>query len=100
MPQVMEHLSPNRRAWRRFVRNRPAFVSGWFLVAFVAVVLVWPLVSPYDPVAMSDLQSGAPNARHWFGTDVHGRDLLTRIFYGARISLLVGAVGALVSLVI
>jgi ABC-type dipeptide/oligopeptide/nickel transport system permease subunit len=75
-------------------------VSGWFLVAFVALVLVWPFVSPYSPIAVSDLQSIAPNSSHWFGTDVHGRDLLTRIFYGARISLLVGAVGAAVSLII
>ena len=42
----------------------------------------------------------APSAEHWFGTDVHGRDLLTRVCYGARISLLVGAVGTGVSLVI
>ena len=96
----MEHLSPNRRAWRRFVRNRPAFASGIFLLAMVALILLWPLMSPYNPIAVSDVQSMAPNPQHWFGTDVHGRDLLTRIFYGARISLLVGAVGAAVSLVI
>lgn len=96
----MEHLSPNRRAWLRFVRNRPAFFSGIFLAGMIAIILLWPLVTRYDPVAVSDLQSAAPDARHWFGTDVHGRDLLTRILYGARISLLVGAVGAAVSLVI
>jgi oligopeptide transport system permease protein len=96
----MDHLSPNRRAWLRFIRNRPAFISGLFLVSMIGLVLVWPLLSPYNPVAVSDLQSSVPTAKHWFGTDVHGRDLLTRIFYGARISLLVGAVGAAVSLVI
>jgi len=96
----MEHLSPNRRAWRRFVRNRSAFISSVFLAAIVLVVLLWPLFASYSPIAVSDLQSNPPTADHWFGTDVHGRDLLTRIFYGARISLLVGAVGAIVSLVI
>ena len=96
----MEHLSPNRRAWRRFVRNRPAFVSAIFLAGMVCLILVWPLVAPYSPIAVSDLQTAPPSKGHWFGTDVHGRDLLTRIFYGARISLLVGAVGAAVSLVI
>jgi peptide/nickel transport system permease protein/oligopeptide transport system permease protein len=75
-------------------------VSSVFLLAAIALILVWPVASPYDPVAVSDLQSVAPTAAHWFGTDVHGRDLLTRVFYGARISLLVGAVGAAVSLVI
>jgi peptide/nickel transport system permease protein/oligopeptide transport system permease protein len=96
----MEHLSPNRRAWRRFVRNRPAFVGALFLAAMILLILIWPLFAPYSPIAVSDLQSIPPTNQHWFGTDVHGRDLLTRIFYGARISLLVGAVGAIVSLVI
>src|SRR3954468_4866156 len=94
------HLSPNRRAWRRFVCNRPAFLGALFLATMILLILVWPLFAPYSPIAVSDLQSIPPTAHHWFGTDVHGRDLLTRIFYGARISLLVGAVGAIVSLVI
>ncbi|HUS35937.1 MAG TPA: ABC transporter permease [Verrucomicrobiae bacterium] len=96
----MEHLSPNRRAWRRFVRNRPAFVSAIFLAAMILLILSWPLLTSYSPTTVSDLQSFPPSAKNWFGTDVHGRDLLSRIFYGARISLLVGAVGAAVSLVI
>jgi oligopeptide transport system permease protein len=94
------HLSPNRRAWRRFVGNQPAFVSAIFLGLMIALILAWPFFTPYSPIAVSDLQSIPPSAQHWFGTDVHGRDLLTRIFYGSRISLLVGAVGAIVSLVI
>jgi oligopeptide transport system permease protein len=100
MRVAMEHLSPNRRAWRRFVRNRPAFVSAIFLGAMVLLILGWPLLTSYSPTTVSDLQTVPPSAKNWFGTDVHGRDLLTRIFYGARISLLVGAVGAAVSLVI
>jgi oligopeptide transport system permease protein len=100
MRAAMEHLSPNRRAWRRFVRNRPAFVSAMFLAAMILLILGWPLLTSYSPTAVSDLQTIPPSAQNWFGTDVHGRDLLTRIFYGARISLLVGAVGAAVSLVI
>jgi peptide/nickel transport system permease protein/oligopeptide transport system permease protein len=94
------HLSPNRRAWRRFVGNQPAFVSGIFLLSMALLIMAWPLFTPYSPITVSDLQSIPPSPQHWFGTDVHGRDLLTRIFYGARISLLVGAVGAIVSLVI
>src|SRR3954465_12613331 len=100
MRPAMEHLSPNRRAWRRFVRNRPAFFGGIFFATMIVLIIAWPLFTPYSPIAVSDLQSIPPSSQHWFGTDVHGRDLLTRIFYGARISLLVGAVGATVSLVI
>ena len=94
------HLSPNQRAWRRFRRNKPAAASAIFLLVLLALVLIWPVVSQYKPDATSDAQFHPPSSEHWFGTDVHGRDLLIRTFYGARISLIVGAVGAFVSLII
>ena len=92
--------SPSRRAWQRFGQNRFAVVSAWFLLAVVALVLIWPLVAAHNPDALSDEQFRPPSLNHWFGTDVHGRDVLSRVLYGARISLLVGIVGAGVSLVI
>jgi peptide/nickel transport system permease protein/oligopeptide transport system permease protein len=92
--------SPARRAWRRYRGNHAGWLSGWFLAGLVLLLLVWPWVATHRPEAMSEAQFQAPSAAHWCGTDVHGRDLLTRIVYGARISLLVGAVGAGVSLVI
>ena len=95
-----EHLSPNQRAWQRFKRNRPAIVGTVFLLIILTLVLIWPLLSHYTPETVSQEQFQAPSAKHWFGTDVHGRDSMTRLFYGARISLLVGLVGASVSLVI
>ncbi len=106
------HLSPNQRAWFRFRRNKPAVISGLFLIILVTVTVLWPVFSSskvakvlpkqltYAQETISNAQFEAPTSNHWFGTDVHGRDLLTRIFYGARISLVVGAVGALVSLII
>lgn len=94
------HLSPNQRAWRRFKRNRPAVVCGLFVAALLVMLLLWPWIAPYPPDAVSEAQFHPPSLNHWFGTDVHGRDLLTRVFFGARISLLVGLVGAGVSLVI
>jgi len=94
------HLSPNQRAWRRFRRNKPAAISAILLLVLLALVLIWPVVSQYKPDATSDAQFHPPSSEHWFGTDVHGRDLLIRTFYGARISLIVGAVGAFVSLII
>ena len=96
----MEHLSPNQRAVRRFLENRPALVSAVVLIAITSLVLVWPFISPYSATALSAALSEPPSAKHWFGTDVHGRDLMARVFYGAQISLLVGIVGAVVSLVI
>jgi oligopeptide transport system permease protein len=104
--------SPNQRAWKRFKRNRPAVVSGLFLAGFIFLILAWPMFGSdwlsaglpegirHRPTALGENQFEPPNARHWLGSDVHGRDMLSRMFYGARISLLVGVVGAGVSLVI
>ncbi|HEX7862906.1 MAG TPA: ABC transporter permease [Verrucomicrobiae bacterium] len=96
----MEHLSPNQRAVRRFVQNRPALISAIVLLAITTLVVVWPLISPHTATALSEAHSEGPSVKHWFGTDVHGRDLMSRVFFGARISLVVGIVGALVSLII
>jgi peptide/nickel transport system permease protein/oligopeptide transport system permease protein len=100
---------PSRRAWLRFKKNRPALASAWFLLVLTAVVLLWPVVlklggahflQTHDPDRLSDAQFSPPGATHWLGTDVHGRDLFSRILFGAQISLLVGVIGAVVSLVI
>src|SRR5439155_2164783 len=111
-PEARLHLSPNHRAWLLFRRNRLATGSEIFLSAVVLLILIWPWfeqpgVARHLPKAMtwpsttlSDAQFQPPGAEHGFGTDVHGRDLLSRVFHGARISLLVGVVGAVVSLVI
>jgi oligopeptide transport system permease protein len=104
-----QKFSPNQRAWRRFKENRPAIWSAWFLAALLVVIVAWPVVLKlagtnfalaHDPDHLSDAQFAPPGAGHWFGTDVHGRDLFSRILFGAQISLLVGVVGTLVSLVI
>lgn len=103
------HLSPGQRAWRRFKKNRAATFSAWFLIFLLAVIVFWPLflkisggnfAKLHNPDELSDAQFAPPGAQHWFGTDVHGRDLFSRTIYGAQISLLVGIVGAAVSLVI
>jgi oligopeptide transport system permease protein len=94
------HLTPNQRAWLRLRRNKPAVVSAAFLLLMLALALLVPLLSPHAADHGSGAQFAVPGTTHWFGTDVHGRDVFTRVFAGARISLLVGAVGTAVSLVI
>ena len=93
----------------RFKKNRPAVVSAWYLVLLLAVIIAWPILLAFsgadftklhNPDQLSDGQFLPPNAQHWFGTDVHGRDVFSRTLYGAQISLLVGFFGAAVSLVI
>ena len=109
MSESNQHISPGRRAWQRFKGNRVAVVGAWFLILLLAAIIVWPVTLKiagthfaqlHNPDQLSDAQFAPPDAQHWFGTDVHGRDLFSRVLFGAQISLLVGVVGALVSLVI
>ncbi|HEX5222475.1 MAG TPA: ABC transporter permease, partial [Verrucomicrobiae bacterium] len=93
-------LTPNQRAWKRFWRNRPAKLSTLFISALILAVCLWPMVAWQDPNKITDAQFQPPSLQHWFGTDVHGRDVFSRVLYGAQVSLLVGVVGAGVSLVI
>src|ERR1041385_251189 len=97
MSDAAEHLSPNQRALRRFRRNRPALSSLAFLIVLLLAILFFPTQRPNRG---SDEQFSKPSSAHWFGTDIHGRDIFARAMAGGRVSLLVGAVGASVSLVI
>lgn len=88
-------------ALHRLARNRLSVAGGIFLALMVVVSLVTPWIAPYDYDAQ-DLALGAasPSRHHWLGTDTLGRDLLTRVLYGGRISLMVGFVATGVSLLI
>ncbi|MGL4650574.1 MAG: ABC transporter permease [Caldilineaceae bacterium] len=99
-PAAPPARSPTQLAWRRFRRHRPALLAVGVLALMVVAVLLAPL-SPYDPMAQdltNDLQP--PSRSHWFGTDDLGRDLLTRTLFGGRISLLVGVMATLLTLLI
>ncbi|MFH1066517.1 MAG: ABC transporter permease [bacterium] len=82
------------------MKSRTMIFSLAGLACIVLAACLGPMISPYGYETISDLQFSPPCWQHWLGTDIHGRDVLTRILYGARISLLVGMVGAGVSLVI
>ena len=92
--------SPGRLALRRFRQRRRAVVGLVFLLSAAALSVVGPGWLGVDPNQGGDAPFAPPGARHWMGTDIHGRDLLARVLIGTRISLMVGAVGAAVSLVI
>jgi peptide/nickel transport system permease protein/oligopeptide transport system permease protein len=94
---MSDALPPPPGAWRRLLKNPVAVVSMTVLAAIVLITLFGPLWSRYDPESLSKLQFSPPSAQHPFGTDVNGRDVLSRVLQGARISLLVGACGALIS---
>lgn len=79
--------------WRALARNRLAVVGGTIIVVLVALAILAPAIAPWDPTRL-DIRKGAeqPSPRHWLGTDQLGRDVLSRMLYGARISLAVGVV--------
>ena len=85
--------TPARRALRRLVRRKGAVLGLALIVLFVALAVLAPLIAPYDPIAQSwTAVRKAPSMLHWFGTDELGRDILTRVIYGARASLAAGIV--------
>jgi len=95
------HESPRQAAWRRLTSQKTTVLAMAFLVFLIILCAFGPMFSSYTE-ASQDLKLGAtgPSASHWLGTDSLGRDLFTRLMYGGRMSLLVGAVATLVAMVI
>ena len=80
-------------------RNRLAMAGAAIVIALVLMAVLAPVLSPYDPYLIDlDVMTQAPSRAHWLGTDQFGRDLLTRILYGTRISLVIGIVPTLLSM--
>ncbi len=85
----------------RLRKNKMAMMGLYFLTALVLVALLTPWIAPYSYEEQNlELGASAPSAQHWLGTDVLGRDQLTRIMYGSRISLAVGFIATAVALTI
>src|SRR5918911_129052 len=91
--------SPARRALRRLFKRKGAIAGLLVIATFVLLALFAPLISPYEPIATSwSLVRKPPSALHWFGTDELGRDILARVIYGARASLLAGVISVGIAL--
>lgn len=86
--------------FRRFRRHRLAMISFVILVILGGAAILAPVIAPHDPNAIVGPFSGAPSAQFWLGTDQIGRDVLSRLLYAARISLLVGVMATAISTVI
>jgi len=90
---------PWLRALRRLVRRRGAMVGAAFVMFFVLVAVLAPLIAPFDPLQTDwSAVRKPPSLKHLFGTDEIGRDVLARVIYGARASLLAGVVSVCISL--
>jgi peptide/nickel transport system permease protein len=86
--------------WPVLRRHKPALLSLFFLAAIILAAIFAPYVAPYDPNAMDYGFLEPPSPAHPFGTDDLGRDLFSRIVYGARISLFVGVVTVLLAMIL
>ena len=97
---VVESLA-SESGWQRFRKDRAAVWSGWFLVAIAAVCFLSPWIAPYPYMEQNLAQSAiAPSSAHWLGTDLLGRDVLSRLLQGGMISLFVGLIATAVALVL
>ena len=96
---------PRRSEWRRFARvffGRKLYLVGFIIVAIIIFTAIFaPVLTPYDP-EVNDLRARlqTPNAEHWLGTDQLGRDILCRIIYGTRVSLIIGFSAVLASTIV
>jgi len=93
--------SLSKKAFNRLVSNKLSLFGGIYILLLIFLAIFTPLIAPYD-YAYQDLNLGpsGPSLEHLLGTDTLGRDLLTRMMYGSRISLMVGFLATMVALVI
>ena len=98
--ETLERHSQFVDIWRRFKRNKLA-VFGMGLAVFLILMAVFAnVIAPYDPAAISTDRLASPSLEHLMGTDNYGRDLFSRIIYGARVSLLISLMALVFSLII
>lgn len=101
MSTISEHPVRQNALWLAFRSNRLSWVGLALLTVIVGAAIFAPLLAPYDPLQqhiVSRLQP--PSAEFWLGTDTYGRDVLSRLIYGARVSLVVGFVAILIAMVV
>ena len=103
--QEMEQSLPRQESYarmvlRRFCRHKLAVAGAVFLAIVVVCALLAPWIAPYDPVQIQDAFGAAPSAKYLLGTDQSGRDVLSRLIYASRVSLLVGVASTGIAMVI
>nr|WP_193556483.1 ABC transporter permease [Paenibacillus lutimineralis] len=94
-----ESVSALKDAWQRLLANKMAMTALVILILIVIMSIIGPMISKFNYFSNDLLNTNLkPNAEHWFGTDDFGRDMFVRTWSGARISLIVGLVAALIDL--
>ena len=99
-PKQRQQESASARIIRRFKKHKAAVISTFVLLLIILAALFAPLLTPYKPAEITVNFGKPPSAAHWLGTDAVGRDMLTRLLYGMRVSLLVGLLSTLIAITI
>ena len=98
---IEKGTSLTQDAFMRLRKNKMAMIGLCILVFFIVIALLTPFIAPYTYEGQNlELGATSPSQQHWLGTDVLGRDQLTRIMYGSRVSLMVGFIATAVALLI
>ena len=101
MQEFEKGTSLTQDALVRLRKNKMAMIGMGILIFFIVIALLTPWIAPYEYQAQNlELGASAPSLAHWMGTDTLGRDQLTRIMYGSRVSLMVGFIATSVALLI
>src|SRR4030042_290188 len=88
-------------AWKRLRKNKLAMLGLAIVILLILIAIFAPLISPYDPIISIKTDSSlGPSVRHFFGTDLLGRDIFSRVIYGSRISIEVGVIAVGISVII
>ncbi|KUP20464.1 peptide ABC transporter permease [Paenibacillus sp. DMB5] len=100
-PVRPEAAAKPKTLWSLLLRNRLAALGLTFILIWTVIAIIAPWIAPHDPYATNMANKlQAPSASHWFGTDNFGRDILSRVLYGARISIWTGLIAVGISFVI
>ncbi|WP_338572470.1 ABC transporter permease [Erwinia billingiae] len=92
---------PTNRVLKKFLGNKSAVIGAVIVIFFVLIALLAPWMAPFDPIKADFMAvRKAPSALHWLGTDELGRDLLSRLIWGARTSLLAGCISVMIAILI
>lgn len=101
MERKYTRTSLAKDAWKRLVRNKLAMLGLAIVIFLILIAIFAPLIAPYDPIIRVKEESlFGLSSVHWFGTDILGRDILSRVIYGSRISIEVGVIAVGISVII
>jgi peptide/nickel transport system permease protein len=106
----IEELEPEKKysrtslykdAWKRLTRNKLALIGLSIVILLILIAILAPVISPYDPnIRIKEDSSLGPSRVHFFGTDLLGRDIFSRVIYGSRISIEVGIIAVGISVIL